>query len=121
MLTEFHKLTPEMTLSQVIELVLSGSQQDFPVVNNGQVVGVLTRGDLVKALHQRGQGALVSDVMHHDFEVIDSYEMLEVALPRLQKSHYQIVPVVRFGQLVGLLTTENVGEFLMIQAALRTA
>jgi Zn-dependent protease/CBS domain-containing protein len=121
MLTEFHSLTPDTTLSQVIELVLSGSQQDFPVVNNGQVVGVLTRGDLVKALHQQGQGALVSDVMHHDFEVIDSYEMLEVALPRLQKSHHQMVPVVRFGQLVGLLTTENVGEFLMIQAALRTA
>ncbi len=121
MLTEFHTLTPETTLSQVIELILSGSQQDFPVVSNGQVVGVLTRGDLVKELHQRGQGALVADVMHRDFEMIDSYEMLEVALARLQKSNYRIVPVVRAGQLVGLLTAENVGEFLMIQAALRTA
>jgi Zn-dependent protease/CBS domain-containing protein len=121
MVTEFHKLTPEMTLSEVIELVLSGSQQDFPVVSAGQVVGVLTRGDLVKALPQRGQGTLVSAVMHRDFEEVDSYEMLEVALPLLQKSHYRIVPVVRFGQLVGLLTAENVGRFLKIQAALRTA
>jgi Zn-dependent protease/CBS domain-containing protein len=121
MVTEFHKLTPEMTLSDVIELVLLGSQQDFPVVSDGQVVGVLTRGDLVRALHQHGQGALVSDIMHRDFDEVDSYELLEDALPRLQKSIYHIVPVVRFGQLVGLLTMENVGEFLRIQAALHTA
>jgi Zn-dependent protease/CBS domain-containing protein len=121
MVTEFRKLTPEMTLSEVIELVLLGSQQDFPVVSAGQVVGVLTRRDLVKALHQLGQSASVSDVMHRDFEEVDSYELLEDVLPRLQKSIYHIVPVVRFGQLVGLLTVENVGEFLRIQAALHTA
>ena len=121
MVTEFHKLAPDMTLSQVIELVLSGAQQDFPVVSNGQVVGILTRRDLVKELHQHGQGTRVSDIMHGDFEAVDLREMLEVALPRLQRSHYHIVPVVRFGQLVGLLTAENVGNFLRIQAAMRTA
>jgi Zn-dependent protease/predicted transcriptional regulator len=121
MVTEFRKLTPEMELYQAIALALSGSQQEFPVVSEGRVVGVLTRDDLVKALHQRGQGAFVSDVMHRDFEEVDSYDMLEAALPRLQKSIYHIVPVVRFGQLVGLLTAENVGEFLRIQAALHMA
>jgi CBS domain-containing protein len=119
MLTDFRTLAPENTLSYAVELILAGSQQDFPVVSGGSVVGVLTRGDLVKALHQRGPDTLVSDVMRRKFELIDSHEMLEMAFARLQTGESQTFPVVRHGQLVGLLTAENVGEFLMIQAALR--
>lgn len=119
MLTDFRTLAPENTLSYAVDLILAGSQQDFPVVSSGSVVGVLTRGDLVKALHQRGPDTSVSDVMRRKFELIDSHEMLEMAFARLQSGESQAVPVVRHGQLVGLLTAENVGEFLMIQAALR--
>jgi Zn-dependent protease/CBS domain-containing protein len=121
MLTRFQTLAPQNTLSYAVELILAGSQQDFPVVDGSKVVGVLTRGDLIKALNARGADTPVSEVMQRNFEVADSYEMLEVAFARLQACGCPTVPVLRFGQLVGLLTTENVGEFLMIQAALKTA
>jgi predicted transcriptional regulator len=118
MLTDFRTLSSHDTLAHAVELGLTGSQQDFPVVDNGSVVGVLTRGDLLVALAQRGQAASVADVMRHEFQVVDSAEMLELAFARLQSCECHTMPVTHRGQLVGLLTMDNVGEFLTIQAAL---
>ena len=120
MIREFHTLSPTDSLTRAIELLLSGSQADFPVVDSGQIVGVLTRNDLLIALAKKGQNAPVTDVMHRDFQVVDTDEMLEIAFARLQGCECQTLPVTSRGRLVGLITTENVGEFVMIQAALST-
>ena len=45
--------------------------------------------------------------------------MLETALARLQGRECHTVPVLEHGALIGLITMDNVGEFLMIQAAER--
>ncbi|MDZ7292001.1 MAG: site-2 protease family protein [candidate division KSB1 bacterium] len=119
MLTDFRTLAPDDTLTRAIELILSGSQQDFPVVENGRVVGVLTRNDMLVALAKKGQNALVADVMQREFQVVDSAEMLETAFTRLQTCACHTLPVVSDQQLIGLVTMDNVGEFLMIQSALR--
>lgn len=121
MLTEFRALSPEDSLGRAVEMILAGSQQDFPVVEDGTVVGVLTRDDLVVALAQRGQQSRVSEVMRRKFEVADPSEMLEPVFLRLQSCDCRALPVIRHKQLVGLITMENVGEFLMIQAALAKA
>jgi Zn-dependent protease len=118
MLTDFQTLSPRDTLSRAIELILAGSQQDFPVVEDGSVAGILTRSDLLKAVAQSGQSAPVANVMQSEFQTVDPSEMLETAFIRLQTCKCRTMPVVRRGELVGLLTTENVGEFLMIETAL---
>src|SRR3989304_6278605 len=118
MLTEFRTLSPGDPLARAVELILAGSQQDFPVVENGGVVGVLTREDCVRALAHRGQESPVREVMRREFEVADPSEMLEPAFQRLQSRECRALVVTRGGQLVGLVTMDNVGEFLMIQAAL---
>jgi hypothetical protein len=47
-------------------------------------------------------------------------EMLEGAVQRLQASGCPVLlPVVRDRELVGVLTMENVGEFMMVHPALR--
>jgi hypothetical protein len=56
--------------------------------------------------------------MRRDFETVDANDMLEPAFIRLQACNCGLFPVMSNGQLAGLLTTENIGEFLMIQAAL---
>jgi Zn-dependent protease len=117
MLTDFRTLAPDDALSRAVELILAGSQHDFPVLENGSVVGVLTRADLIAAL-ARQQPATVGEVMRRDFQMVDASEMLETAFRRLQSSGCSTIPVVQRGELAGLLTSDNVGEFLMIQAAL---
>jgi Zn-dependent protease/CBS domain-containing protein len=118
MLTDFRTLSPGDPLARAIELILAGSQRDFPVVENGTVVGVLTRDDVLVALAQRDQETPVSELMRRDFLVADASEMLEPVFQRLQSCNCYTLPVTRKGQLVGLVTMDNVGEFLMIQAAL---
>lgn len=119
MLTDFRALSPHDPLQRAMELILDGSQQDFPVVEGGSVVGVLTRGDLLMSLAKKGQASPVADVMRRDVQVVDSSDMLERAFTRLQSYDCHMLPVTHNGQLVGLVTMENVGEFLMIQAALQ--
>jgi Zn-dependent protease/CBS domain-containing protein len=121
MITEFHTLAPDDTLGRAAELLLAGSQQDFPVVDDGQVVGILTRTDLFASLPRQGQDTAVTDVMRRDIQIVDSHDMLEGVLGRLQAADVRTFPVTRNSALVGLLTMENVGEFLAIQSALRPA
>jgi CBS domain-containing protein len=118
MLTDFRTLTSRDSLARAVDLILTGSQQDFPVVDDGRVVGVLTRGDLLIALAQRGQETPVVDVMRREFQTVESSEMLDSAFARLQTCECRALPVVQKGQLVGLVTMDNVGEFVAIQTAL---
>ncbi|HET9908108.1 MAG TPA: site-2 protease family protein [Anaerolineales bacterium] len=121
MQTDFQILSPSDTLGRAVELIISGAQQDFPVVENGRVVGVLDRDRLISALSQHGQNALVGEAIRRDVTEIDSHDMVETALMRLQESGAKTLPVTHNGQLVGLITPENITEFLMIRSALKTA
>ena len=46
--------------------------------------------------------------------------MVEAALKRFQENGSKTLPVTHNGQLVGLITSENVTEYLMIRSALKT-
>jgi Zn-dependent protease len=118
MLTEIHTVSPSDSLGHAVALILAQSQPDFPVVDDGTVVGILGRTDLLGALAREGQAARVGDVMQRDFVALDPTEMLEGAFQRLQQCRCHTAPVVRDGRLVGLVTMDNLGEFLAIQAAL---
>jgi Zn-dependent protease/predicted transcriptional regulator len=121
MRTGFRTLATDDTLGDAVELIRSGFQQDFPVLMEGKIVGVLTRNSLIPALTRSGTEARVGDVMQRDFSVADSHEMLEAAFARLQTCSCHTLSVVHDGRLVGLLTMGDVGEFLRVQAALTAA
>jgi CBS domain-containing protein len=106
MQTKFETLSPSDRLDRVVNLILAGSQQDFPVLQDGQLVGVLTRDDFIKALSQHGQNTLVADVMQRNIPTVDSHEMVESALARLQESGAKTLPVMHGGRFVGLVTPE---------------
>lgn len=122
MMTDFQTLSPRDNLARVVGLVLAGSQHDFPVVDGeGRVIGILERDAFIAALSSQGQSAPVVGVMRGSLPEVDSYEMVESALMRLQESGAKALPVTHLGRLVGLITAENITEFLMIRSALRTA
>jgi predicted transcriptional regulator len=77
--------------------------------------------DLLAALAAHRHEAVVGDVMRREFALVDSHEMLDAAFIRLQRGQVHTGPVVHGGRLVGLLTMDNIGEFVAVQAALQPA
>ena len=64
MLTQFVTLTPDEHVDTAVETLLRTSQSEFPVVDGAnRPIGVLGRGDLIRALRERGPDARVADVI----------------------------------------------------------
>lgn len=121
MMTQFVALRPDDTLADAASVLLAGAQQDFPVMTDGRIVGILPRADLVRALAGLGQEAPVSTVMRADCGTVEETERLFSVFQRMRDADCPIVPVTRRGEVVGLVTLENVGELMMVRSAMRQA
>ncbi|MHB1307652.1 MAG: site-2 protease family protein [Limisphaerales bacterium] len=117
MMTRFRTLAARDTLGKAVEELLAGSQQDFPVLEDGQPIGMLRRNDLVKALSEGRRDAVVSERMCRDCETVDEAAPLKGAVESMHARQCATVPVVAGGRMVGLLTLENISEMIMVKAA----
>jgi Zn-dependent protease len=118
MVAELKTLPDTATLDEAAETVLRTSQHDFVVTNDsGEMVGILTRDDIIRAL-RRGEGArLVTEVMHRNLVPVRPDEPLEEAFAKMQQSGSPALPVIDgLGRLAGLITAEHVGEMMMIRS-----
>jgi predicted transcriptional regulator len=119
MLTQFQTLDHNQRLSDAVDAILTGYQQDFPVMKGDDMVGILTRSALVQGLAKDGATANIAGVMDQSFIAADANDMLERVSERLQSCGCHTVPVFENERLIGLVTMDNIGEFLMIQSALK--
>lgn len=115
MRTELEVLSPRDPLARAVELALAGFQQDFPVMEHGHVVGVLTRAATLKGLSESGPNTEVETSMTREFETAAPWEPLDKAFERLQGSECSALVVVQDGVPVGLLTPESIGQLLMFR------
>ncbi len=124
MQTEFHALSPDAELRHAVEHLLAGTQQDFPVLDpQGGMMGILSRHRLIAALADHGPSFPAREVMEPCVQNVHPAMALPEALEQLQHGVCPAIPVLDplTGRLVGLLTSENIGETLLVRAALRKA
>jgi CBS domain-containing protein len=119
MVSQFDVLGVNDTLQHAVDLLMAGSQQDFPVVAGDAPAGLLTRADLLVALQRSGPQARVGEVVSPDRQVAEPGEPLEDVLQRMREHRRSALPVVSDGRLVGMVTLENVSELLLVQQAMR--
>lgn len=119
MITDFKTLDINDNLSKVVNFVIAGTQKDFPVIKNNEVVGVLTQKEMLKGLSESGKDSPVVNFMTKSFATIDELDMLESAFMKFQESDCKTIPVTRYGKIVGLFTMDNLGEFMNIRSAMR--
>ena len=121
MIRELRTLSTNETLEAAMRHVLEGFQHDFPVVDNGRVVGVLTRAGMLAGLGRNGPGSPVSASMDTSFRTTTPDESVERAVARLRECHCSTMPVLDDDHLRGVLTSDNIAEFVMIATALRSS
>ncbi len=122
MITDFRTVPEEATLRDVVELLLSGSQHDFPMTDaDGSLVGMLSRQGLISALAEHGPYHPARLVVESCDARIPALMDLSQALAELDAASCPALPIFDplSGRIIGLLTKENIGELLMVRSALR--
>ena len=118
MITEFKSLRLDDTLGTAVGHLLSGSQIDFPVIEDGNVVGVLTRHQLVLSLKEGGPDMPLRDVALKKVEPVDSSAPLFKTYEEMGRQEVRGLPVLEDGRVVGWITSENIAEVAMVREAL---
>ena len=120
MMTQLARLSADEHIDAAVETLLRTSQSEFPVVDGeGRLVGLLGRNELIAALKQRGPGSTVKEAMITDVPTVSHRSCLDEAFRTLQEKAARAVGVTdASGRLVGLITSETIGEMLMVREAL---
>jgi Zn-dependent protease/CBS domain-containing protein len=110
-------VTPYHNFGQVLDSVIHGYQEDFPVVDeDGNLVGIITRSEIMAAAHSPNRYATVRDLMKTEFPTISPDADLFTDGNRvLQESGLRALPVVKDGNLVGMLTVDDVGQATLLR------
>lgn len=114
MITDFRTLSHGNTIRDAAALLLATTQQDFPVMHGDTVVGLLGRTALVRGIAEAGPDAFVAGVMDRDFPRVGSTTDLADAIPLLSNGR-SCVLVMDGDRLQGMLTSENLSEFLLLR------
>ena len=120
MMTQYATLTPEADVEDAVQTLLRTSQSEFPVVDaDGKPVGLLARADIIRALKERGPDAKVAEAMSSPVPTLGHRRCLDEAFRILQEKAAPAVAVVDMnGRLVGLVTSETIGEMMLLHEAL---
>jgi CBS domain-containing protein len=118
MMREFRVLSPRDSLFRAAEELLAGSQEVFPVLEDGRLLGALTRSQLVDGLTQKGANAAVGEIMLRDYPQLDPDATASTAIATLRRSSEPFLLVVRESSLKGIITRESISTFLVVRSAL---
>lgn len=93
--------------------LLDGAFGCLPVVDQGQLVGIITEIDLLRgflaAAAPAGERMRVKDYMHPEPYTMMPNDLVSIAYERMQEAHIRHLPVIAAGlKLVGILTDRDI-------------
>ena len=117
MVTVIETLPPGATMADAVEALVRTSQKEFPVVDHaGYPHGLMTRDVLIPALAQGSSREPVESYMLREVPTIRTHAPLDDGMKLLMETRAPALFVLdRAGHLVGLLTSENIGEMVMVR------
>jgi Zn-dependent protease/CBS domain-containing protein len=114
MVSGFETLPADAPLAAAANRIATGFQHDFPVVDHGHIVGMLSRSDLQRGLAVASPDTPVGEVMHRRFATADAGENLDAVLGRLPADGSAVL-VTDHDQPVGLLDPRHIEELLAVR------
>ncbi len=110
MITDFKTISPNEPLTAVVDKSLHTFQNDFPVMDNGRFVGILTRSSVIESLHNHLHDKMVGEIARKNFPVILTRQTAAEALSTMRASNVTVAPVEENGVLYGIITIEKLLE-----------
>jgi len=119
MTTQYSTLKPDNSLVEALERFGRGCQQDFPVIDDSGLQGILTRDRILAAIHTKGLNVPVCEVMDKTFAIVSSRMGLDQVYRIFLSGNKTAVAVMDEGQLKGIIGLDGISRYFMVKAALK--
>ena len=103
-------LAPDSTLRHAVALTLRTFQSDFPVCEDGKLIGLVTHSKLIEAVNQNSPDTLIKFVMDTEIPGVELTEGLFNVQQRLAEMNIDALPVLDNGMFLGLITSRDLNE-----------
>ncbi len=114
-LTNITVLHPDTELSEVVDIIIAGSEKDFVVMDGNIIVGLLYHKDILK--NAKNVSLKVRDIMNTQFKALRASAALQEFFNLLAGERNLFFPVIdKKGSLIGAIDMSNVSEFLVLKA-----
>jgi Zn-dependent protease/predicted transcriptional regulator len=114
-------VSPETNIERLVnENILTSGRRCFPVVDDSQIMGMMTLHNVRAVPRERWGAATVKEAMtpFDRLKWVRPDEELSSVLRLLTENDINQVPVVQDGQIVGMVTRENLLNFVNIRNGL---
>ena len=112
-LTNITVLRPDSNVQEVMDILLAGTEKDFVVALDNEIMGIVTQNDVIK--HAKTPSILVKDIMDKDFTAIDGSTEITKVLELIGKAKKRFFPVTSNEKLIGAIDTVNISEFILLK------
>ncbi|MBL7184145.1 MAG: CBS domain-containing protein [Anaerolineae bacterium] len=99
-----HTLPPDTTVADAAEMMRRYGHEGFPVVEEGQIVGILTRGQIDKALQLGFDNVSVNFYMYTGEVSVRPDDPVQKLQDVMMEHSLGQVPVVEEGEIIGIVT-----------------
>jgi CBS domain-containing protein len=107
-------LAPGDHVSRVVDYILTSYQPDFAVLQGSQLIGVITRQDVLRVLATDIRDLYVAGVMNRNVEKVQSTESLDDVRKKMEKGEIRLVSVYEGERYLGLVSLEDIAEALLV-------
>ncbi len=102
-------VAPELPMSNVLEILRVGQISGVPVVQNGEMAGILSIEDIVRAMEKNDLAAPVDKYMSRRVVSVNNYDSVVKAIETFSANRKGRLPVVdESGKLVGIITKGDI-------------
>ncbi|VVO35014.1 CBS domain-containing protein [Pseudomonas fluorescens] len=117
---QVHTIGSEQMVLEALKVMAEKNVGALPVIENGQVVGVISERDYARKIVLQGRssvGTPVSAIMSAPVVTVDSSQSIEQCMGVMTDSHLRHLPVVENDQLLGLLSIGDLVKEAIVEQA----
>ncbi len=110
----FESVGPDTPVSKVLELMFHTHQEDYPVLEEGRLKGIITRREVIRGMHEGGKEITVGRIMREDIPPVKVTTGLDTARKLMLKYNTHAMPVQKNGKIVGVVTLDDINRVYVV-------
>ncbi len=102
-------------LSRVVDYILTSYQPDFAVLQGSNLIGIVTRDDVMQVLATHPNDTFVTEIMEREFLKVGADKSLDEARRAMAEGGARITAVYDGVNYLGLISLEDIAEAFTVQ------